>query len=314
MTLQDYSNRLAKMQRHFKKWAAKVPTDCYRLYDRDIPEMPLIVERFGVHAVVWERVSAKNPKEIPWSQAEIIGATATALGLETSHVHYKIRAKMSGDQQYTKLDQEGELISVTEGPMRFLVNLTDYLDTGVFLDHRPQRLEIARSAIESKQAHMLNLFCYTGCVSVAGALAGYKVTSMDMSATYLTWAYDNFQHNDIDPAAHHFVRVNILEYLKGADRCRDQFDLIFLDPPSFSNSKKMDEHLDIVSDHPMLISSCMKLLAPGGKLVFSTNRRKFKLQAELFDVYAIKDVTAASIPQDFSDKKIHQCFEIRKLP
>ena len=314
MTLQDYGNRLIKMQRHLKKWATRIPTDCYRVYDRDIPEMPVIVEIFGTHAVIWEKISAKNPKEIPFSQEEIIAASAQALGLETAHIHYKVRAKMPGAQQYTKLAGEGELHSVQEGPMKFLVNLYDYLDTGLFLDHRPLRLAVARGRPEAASARMLNLFCYTGCVSVAAALGGFKVTSMDMSATYLGWAEANFRHNGIASDAHAFVRANILDYLKGSRRASERFDLIFLDPPSFSNSKRMEEHLDVVEHHPQLISSCMDLLTPGGKLIFSTNKRKFKLAPAVQGAYAIEDMTARSIPQDFSDKKIHQCFAITPMP
>ena len=312
MSLQDYTNRLVKTHRHLKKWATRVPTDCFRVYDRDIPQMPFIVELFGPHAVIWERIAADHPRGLPYPPDEIVAATATALGIEQHHVHYKVRSRMPGANQYTKLASECSIISVQEGPVRFLVNLTDYLDTGLFLDHRPLRLQIATEQPPVAPGHMLNLFCYTGSVSVAAAHAGYTVTSMDLSATYLSWAQENFRHNGIDPHNHRFIRAEILGYL--SESCGERFDLIFLDPPSFSNSKRMEGHLDIVELHPMLITAAVHRLTAGGKLIFSTNKRKFKLSEEVRARYQMDDMTASSIPQDFTDKKIHQCFVISKKP
>ena len=194
---------------------------------------------------------------------------------------------------------------VTEGEAQLKVNLYDYLDTGLFLDHRPLRLSFAKLKPGTR---FLNCFCYTGSASVHAALAGALTTNVDLSNTYLCWAEDNFKLNQLDTSRHQFIQYDCREWLR---MTRDHFDVIFLDPPSFSNSKRMTDTLDIQRDHGLLITAAMRLLNPGGVLYFSTNFRQFKLDPELSEKYAVQDISAQTIDQDFKrNTKIHYCYKI----
>jgi 23S rRNA (cytosine1962-C5)-methyltransferase/23S rRNA (guanine2445-N2)-methyltransferase / 23S rRNA (guanine2069-N7)-methyltransferase len=198
------------------------------------------------------------------------------------------------------------LQDITEGPAHFIINLTDYLDTGIFLDHRPLRKIIYKN---SQNKNVLNLFSYTGTISVMAALGGGKVWSVDLSNSYTNWAYDNFRLNNITFADHHFITEDTFTFLKEST---DLFDLIILDPPTFSNSKKFEGTLDIQRDHEKLIELCISRLTNAGTLYFSNNLRTFKLNPNLFEKYYIKDISLKTIPADFRDTKIHQCFEIKQ--
>jgi 23S rRNA (guanine2445-N2)-methyltransferase / 23S rRNA (guanine2069-N7)-methyltransferase len=195
---------------------------------------------------------------------------------------------------------------VREGQVNILVNLKDYLDTGLFLDHRPTRLEIAKLAANKR---FLNLFCYTATASVHAAAAGATCTSVDMSRTYINWGRDNFSLNNIDPDAHPFVQADCLQWLKDD---QGEYDIIFMDPPSFSNSKRMEGVLDIQRDHVDLIRMAMERLAPGGTLIFSCNLRKFEMEYDALSDLDVKDVSAKSIPSDYARRpNIHVCFHIQ---
>jgi 23S rRNA (cytosine1962-C5)-methyltransferase/23S rRNA (guanine2445-N2)-methyltransferase / 23S rRNA (guanine2069-N7)-methyltransferase len=221
----------------------------------------------------------------------------------------KKRERQEGLKQYEKLDQKDQTFTVKESQATFKVNLYDYLDTGLFLDHRPMRQKIYKTVSGKK---FLNLFCYTGSVSVFAALAGAKTTSVDMSQTYLGWAQENFALNNIPSDQHSFINANVLEWLD-RNQGKPAFDVIFLDPPTFSNSKKMTDSFDVERDQELLVNECMSMLEPGGVLYFSNNKRKFHLSPAIKEQYKVRDITEESIPQDFHDKKIHVCFEIRAL-
>ncbi len=196
-----------------------------------------------------------------------------------------------------------------EGGLRFWVNFTDYLDTGLFLDHRLTRARLREAAARKR---FLNLFAYTGSATVyAAAGRARETTTVDMSATYLDWAQRNLAVNGFSGAQHELIQADCIAWLKTAVAERRQFDLIFLDPPTFSNSKRMDDILDVQRDHRALIDRCMALLAPGGKLVFSTNAQKFKMDAEIGGSYKVTDITRATLPKDFErNPRIHQCYEL----
>ncbi len=189
------------------------------------------------------------------------------------------------------------------------MNLWDYLDTGLFLDHRPIRYQLTKG---KHQGRLLNLFCYTGSISVAAAKAGMETYNVDMSRTYIDWAQENFLANELDPADHEFVQEDALQFLANPGMC-GEFDMIFLDPPTFSNSKRMEGDFDVERDQVKLVQQAAKLLKSSGVLYFSNNKRKFRLDSALSKEFKIKDISADTIPQDFHDQKIHHCFEIRKL-
>jgi 23S rRNA (guanine2445-N2)-methyltransferase / 23S rRNA (guanine2069-N7)-methyltransferase len=225
-------------------------------------------------------------------------------------LHFKERRRQKGESQYqrqTPWHQESNRQVVTEGRAKVEVNLEDYLDTGLFLDHRPVRQMIAE---QSRGKRFLNLFCYTAVATVQAALGGAKTSvSVDMSNTYLDWAKRNFELNAISTNNHQLVRADCLAWL---DECKQTFDLIFLDPPTFSNSKKMDNVLDVQRDHGVMIDKAMRLLAAEGTLLFSTNFRRFKLDQALEEKYSIEDISEQSIPPDFQrNNRIHRCWVIR---
>ena len=238
----------------------------------------------------------------------IISAVKNTLNFPEEKVIIKSRKRQQGSTQYTKLEEKNEYLAIKEHQASFLVNLHDYLDTGLFLDHRPLRQIVYKS---SKDKKILNLFSYTGSISVMAALGGAKqVNSVDLSATYQDWAKKNFEHNNIPLTAHNFFTQSALEYLEKASQ---RFDLIILDPPTFSNSKKMDDDFEVEKDQIFLIKHCLRLLAPDGVLYFSNNKRKFKLDPEVLKMAKVLDITQKTIPEDYRDQKIHHCFMITHL-
>lgn len=312
MSLEALKNRLLKNQKKLKSFLQKNNIEAYRLYNKDIPEYPYIIDIFGDHAVIYEQGKKLTPEEVSIRkshQDDIEKVLNKALNISRGYQHFKIREIQKGKDQYKTYDQDSEnFFPVQEPPFKFLVNLERYLDTGLFLDHRPLRQHLFKI---SKDKNILNLFCYTGSLSVAAAKGGGKVTSIDMSNTYLQWAYENFLLNQIDPKEHTFYQADILKELGKRKENNQIYDIILLDPPSFSNSKRMDEVLDIERDHPILVRDCMNLLAKEGILYFSTNKRKFKLHDIILDHYVVKEISQWSIPQDFHQSHIHQAFEIR---
>lgn len=300
-------NRLEKNYRHLQKWAQKNNISCYRVYDADLPEYAYAIDIYNDHAVLQEYTA---PSSIPTHTAEkrsleVMQVVPRALGFAADKLVVKQRKQQKGSDQYQKMNQTRQTMVVTEGQAKLKINLYDYLDTGLFLDHRPLRLNFATL---NPGTRFLNCFCYTGSASVHAALAGAKTTNIDLSNTYLLWAEDNFRLNHLDLSQHQFVQYDCREWLKIT---RDRFDVIFLDPPSFSNSKRMTDTLDIQRDHSALINSTMRLLNPDGVLYFSTNFRQFKLDPELAEKYSVRDISAQTVDQDFKrNPKIHHCFKI----
>lgn len=314
-------NRLKKNDKHLAKWAKRNQVSCYRIYDADLPEFSFALDRYSSSLQadrVWYHLQEyQAPKTIDADKAAHRIQLAQQIvkqyfNITEQQLFSKLRQRQRGTQQYEKQGRSGELFQVTEGAAQLLVNLEDYLDTGLFLDHRTTRQRIFELAKDKK---VLNLFCYTASVSVQAALGGAsEVVSADMSATYINWAKENFELNDlIDEQKYQFLQWDCLELLRQPKRygVNGKFDLIFLDPPSFSNSKKMNEVLDIERDHAKLIQQSMELLEKGGMLIFSTNKKAFKLDADITKRYQVKDITAQTIPEDFKRRpKIHQCWEI----
>lgn len=300
-------NRIEKNERKLKSWSEKHQIEAYRLYDRDIPEFPLIVDRYKDFFLVYD----KSDSVIDAGKNQLdptIDALKELFQVPSDKIILKKRQRQEGLQQYEKLNQKNEFFPVRETQAQFLVNLHDYLDTGLFLDHRPLRQVIFK---KSSHVRFLNLFCYTGAFSVFAALGGATTTSVDLSNNYLDWAQKNFRLNELNPEQHSFVNEDALKYLEKHKDCRS-FELIFLDPPTFSNSKKMMGDFDVERDQVRLIELATSCLSDQGTLFFSCNKRKFKMDENLKKKYQVKDISEKTIPIDFHDKKIHQCFEITK--
>lgn len=303
-----FANRLKKNRKTIAKWAAKEKVYCYRLYDADMPEYSMAIDIYNDWVHVQEYVA---PKTIPVEMAqerflEALAVIRDELGIDSKKIIYKRRRRQSGDSQYEKVAEVSQKFEVEEYGVKVLVNLTDYLDTGLFLDHRPVRKWIQENSFGKR---FLNLFCYTGVGTMHAVKGGAKSsTSVDMSKTYLAWAEENLQLNGFSSEGHRFERENVVEWLK---RSREGYDLIFLDPPSFSNSKKMQGVFDVQRDHVFLIKECMRLLAPQGTLIFSNNFRKFVLDEEVLEAYQVEDIHRKTIDPDFKrNAGIHHCWLI----
>ena len=303
------ANRLMKNQRRLAPWLKKTGVSCYRLYDADMPEYAAAIDVYEgrVHVAEYAPPKSIDAAAAEKRFAEVLDAVRHVFDLEESvPVAAKRRQRQRGKEQYEKLSNRGELITVREGRARLLVNLFDYLDTGLFLDHRPLRLRLAE---EAEGKHFLNLFCYTGAATIQAALGGATTsTSVDLSNTYLRWLTDNLALNGLSDRQHRVERADCLEWLKS---CSRQFDLIMLDPPSFSNSKSMETSFDVERDQEVLLNAAMSVLAPDGVLYFSTNRRGFRLSPDVEQRYDVGNISRDSIPMDFErNRDIHQCWRI----
>lgn len=306
---QMFANRLQKNYAHLKKWAKRNQISCYRIYDADLPEYAFAIDLYNDHAVLQEYTAPAtiDAQKAEKRSLEVLQAVPGVLGIPADNLVVKQRQMQKGINQYQKMNHVGRTMVVSEGQANFTVNLYDYLDTGLFLDHRPLRLRFASLPQGTK---FLNCFCYTATASVHAALAGAVTTNVDLSNTYLRWAEDNFRLNQLDVARHQFIQYDCLEWLTITT---DRFDVIFLDPPSFSNSKRMTGTLDIQRDQESLISAAMKLLKPNGTLYFSTNFRQFKLSAQIMQQYSVSDISIDTIDLDFKrNQRIHQCFILRE--
>ncbi len=308
------ANRLRKNQKHLRSWLAREDVHCYRVYDADLPEYALAVDIYEdwVHVQEYAPPSSVDPVRARRRLRAALAVIPEALGVSPDKVVLKVRRQQKGTDQYQKLDAKGEFLEVAEGGLRFLVNLTDYLDTGLFLDHRPTR-RLIREAAEGRR--FLNLFAYTGSATVYAAAGGASTTTtVDLSPTYLDWARRNLDLNGFSGSEHSFIRADCVEWLAGGAAKPGSYDLIFLDAPTFSNSKNMDESLDLQRDHSRLIRDAGRLLSAEGSLLFSTNFRRFKLDAELHEEFNISDLTKQTLPPDFSrNARIHKCFRIARL-
>lgn len=304
---QALHNRLTKNRKHLSKWLKRTNTSCYRLYDADLPDYAFAVDLYGNWVHVQEYAP---PKEIPEHKAhkrivEMLQVLKDVLDIPASHFVLKQRKRQKGSEQYQRFDKKNRFITVTEGAAKFRVNLHDYLDTGLFLDHRPLRLQFSKSL----QGNFLNCFCYTAAFSVQAALSGATTCNVDLSSTYLEWAKENFKLNQIRLSDHSFIQADCLQWMKD---CREKFDVIFLDPPSFSNSKRMETTLDIQRDQEMLVDLAMKRLVSDGILYFSNNLNKFKLSQKISEKYQVVDITTKTLDEDFKrSKHIHHCYKIK---
>lgn len=308
---QMVANRLRKNLRKLVPWLKNANTNAYRVYDADLPEYAAAVDLYNGQVHVQEYAAPKTINEDAAQRRlrELISAVAHVFAVSPARIALKTRQRNKGKQQYEKIQNNQDFFVVEEGAARYWVNLRDYLDTGLFLDHRPLRRMIYEQAHAQR---FLNLFCYTASASVQAVLGGASQTvSVDMSHTYLDWAKRNFELNNIRSSRHELIQEDCLKWL---DQCRQGFDLIMLDPPTFSNSKRMEGVLDIQRDHVVLVRRCMELLNPGGKLYFSTNLRTFKCDFETLSEYDVKDISASTLDEDFSrNPKIHHCFLIQHL-
>ncbi|MFC4699465.1 bifunctional 23S rRNA (guanine(2069)-N(7))-methyltransferase RlmK/23S rRNA (guanine(2445)-N(2))-methyltransferase RlmL [Glaciecola siphonariae] len=313
---EEFANRLVKNQKRLQKWLKRENIEAYRIYDADLPHYNFAIDVYGAWVIVQEYAA---PKSLPEAVAkerlqQALLRIPTILKCPTQQVVVKQRVKQSGSSQYQKHSNSGKRVTVTEYGAKFYINPADYLDVGLFLDHRTTRQMFAAKA---KQKHVLNLFCYTGSVSVHAALHGAKsVTSVDMSRTYINWAKDNFELNGIQ-GNHVFEQADCLEWLNGrAQTHLPKFDAIFIDPPSFSNSKRMDGTWDVQRDHVGLIKNALACLQPDGFIYFSNNLRKFSLDQEAIEALGVKAVNIGhkTLPEDFiRNPKIHHCWEISRL-
>ncbi len=307
---EDYANRLRKNMKKLEKWARQEGIACYRLYDADLPEYNVAVDRYGEWVVVQEYAP---PKTIDAAKArqrlfDVIGATLSVLELPANRLVLKTRERQKGKNQYQKLGEKGDFFEVQEYNARLLVNLTDYLDTGLFLDHRIARQMLGKM---SKDKDFLNLFSYTGSASVHAGLGGARsTTTVDMSRTYLEWAERNLRLNGLTGRQHRLMQADCLSWLRESD---ETFDLIFIDPPTFSNSKRMEEDFDVQRDHIMLMRNLKRLLRAGGTVMFSNNKRGFKMDLEGLASLGLKaqDITQKTLSQDFArNRQIHNCWLI----
>lgn len=319
-TQQDYElsehaemfvNRVQKNLKHLAKWARKNNIECYRLYDADLPDYAVAIDIYGEYVHVQEYAPPKSidPAKAIQRLNDVMHVLPQVLQIPASHVALKLRQKQRGTQQYEAQGSQKQRIKVKESDLSFWINLTDYLDTGLFLDHRTTRQMIAEQAAGKA---FLNLFSYTGSATVYAAAGGAEsTTTIDMSNTYLEWAQENMALNGFTAEKHRFVRENCLEWLQAAQQAPEKYGLIFLDPPTFSNSSRMEGVFDIQRDHVSLIKMAANLLTKDGVLLFSTNRRDFKMDNQALSNLTIKDISRSTLPKDFErNPKIHYCWTI----
>ena len=313
----DFANRLKKNFKKLSKWAKQNAITCYRIYDADLPEYAAAIDIYAGEQT-WINVQEyEPPKTIDQHKADqrlagLLSEIPQVLGVDNAQVFLKIRKKQRSTDQYEKHDDQGRFHIIEEGGCKLLVNFEDYLDTGLFLDHRPIRKLIQQQANNKR---FLNLFAYTGSATVHAAIGGAKsTTTVDMSNTYIEWAKKNMALNK-NGGEHEFIQADCLDWLKteANEEDRRQYDLIFLDPPTFSNSKRMDDVFDVQNDHVQVIKNATALLADNGVLYFSTNFRRFKMELSALSDLSIEDISASTIPEDFlRNPRIHYCWKISK--
>ena len=312
---QMFANRLRKNLKRLAPWAETEHIDCFRLYDADMPEYAFAIDLYGPEPRDVYLQEYSPPKTVDQESArerrrEVLAAVPEVLGVPLTQVHSRVRRPQKGSVQYEKRSLGATRRIVEEGGLKFWVNLRDYLDTGLFLDHRITRRLLRGWA---KDTDFLNLFCYTGSATVYAAAGGARTSvSVDLSNTYLDWARDNLELNGLRGPRHELERADCLEWLVRQESAGPRFDLIFVDPPTFSNSKRMEGVLDVQRDHVGLIRRSLKLLRQGGRLVFSTNYTRFRLDTEALCDLTVEDISARTIPTDFErNPHIHRCFDIR---
>ena len=305
-----FANRLQKNLKQLGKWARREGVECYRVYDADMPEYAVAIDLYGdwVHVQEYAAPRTIEPEKAQARLFDALAAIPQALGVDKSKVVVKRRERQSGTKQYTRQAAQGLFREVNEGGVKLLVNLTDYLDTGLFLDHRPLRLRIQKEAAGKR---FLNLFCYTATATVHAAKGGARsTTSVDLSKTYLDWARRNLSLNGFSDK-NKLEQGDVMAWL-AADR--NEYDLIFIDPPTFSNSKRMEGIFDVQRDHVQLLDLAMTRLAPGGVLYFSNNFRKFILDEGLAARYGVEEISAKTLDPDYArNTKIHRAWRLTAL-
>lgn len=309
--MEAFENRVRKRRRHLERWAKREHVSCYRVYDRDIPELAFALDLYGERALLQQYLRAADAPFDAVFLENLCAAAARALELDPRFVTIKLRRKLNRrEMQHEKTGERGQDIIVNEGDARFFVNLEAYLDTGLFLDHRTTRMLVRKEATGRR---LLNLFCYTGSFTVHAAAGGAsRSVSVDLSNTYLDWARRNFELNGMDLSRHVLERADVLAWLREAARRGERFGLIVLDPPAYSSSKKMEGVFDVQRDHVELLRATSAVLEPDGLLFFSTNLRGFKLDAERLEGLKFEDITSRTIPEDFRNQRIHQCWRVAR--
>jgi len=309
---QMFINRLTKVYRHRSKQAKRQNISCYRLYDHDLPEFPFAIDFYGDNLNISEyrrRHGMTEEEHEAWMD-ESMQVVSSITGVEPENIFTRQRQRKAGRHgQYEKIDAAKNEFIVEENGLKFKVNLSDYLDTGLFLDHRITREMVRKEALNKR---VLNLFCYTGSFSVyAAAGKASEVVSVDLSKTYLQWAEENMRLNGFnEPKKYKYLHADVMQYLNEVPN--NYFDIIILDPPTFSNSKRMKDFMDVQKDHVFLVNSCLSSLRAGGTLYFSTNYSKFVLETEKIQASSIRDITKLSTPFDFEGKLSRYCFQILK--
>ncbi len=304
-----FRHRLVRMARHWHKWARRQDISCYRLYDRDISNIPLAIDWYEgrLHVAEFAKTTGRpRPSQSRWIEF-MIATAADALDVPMTSVFVKRRERMPGRQQYSRQDSVGQCFNVQESGLTFRVNLSDYLDTGLFLDHRQTRGMIRE---QSQGKRFLNLFGYTGAFSVYAAAGGAEsTTTVDLSNTYLDWARENMRLNGLGGAVHEFVRDDATAYLHfRAKRHGEPFDLAVVDPPTFSRSKRTPIAWDVQRDHLELLELLMRQMTHLGRVYFSTNLRGFRLHDSVASLATVREITRQTVPPDFRNNPSHRCW------
>jgi len=306
----ELRNRLQKNARHLGRWAAREGLTAWRVYDRDVPAFPFVVERYGpfVHLVEFPRRAQRGPGGDAL-RAEVLQDVVEVLDVAPEDVFTKTHTpKPWGREQYQRLAHRGQELEVHEGPLRFLVNLSDRLDTGLFLDHRNTRAQVMG---ESAGRRVLNLFGYTGAFTVAAAVGGaVRTTTVDLSGTYLEWAERNLALNGVADGRNTLVRADVLPWLEATAAGDERWNVVVLDPPAHSTSKAMRGDFNVQRDQRRLLEAALALLAPGGILYFSTNYRGFRLMPERLPA-TFEELTPKSLPPDIHQRDAHRCWRVR---
>lgn len=315
---QMFANRLTKNLKRLRGWASRLGVSCYRLYDADMPEYAFAIDLYRtldpeqdwLYVQEYAAPAEIEAEAVRRRRGEVLASLPGVTAVAPERIRVRTRRRTRRGEQYQKVDEREHFHVVAEGGLRFYVNFDDYLDTGLFLD---QRLTRARLRLAAQGKRFLNLFAYTGSATVYAAAGGaLETTSVDLSRTYLDWAERNLTLNGFTGTAHDLVQADCREWLLDAARGTRRFDLVFLAPPTFSNSKRMEGVLDVERDHPDLIEACMRLLAPQGLIVFATNARRFHLAGPLEERYDISNVSGATLPEDFArNPRVHRTYEVR---
>lgn len=305
-------NRIKKNEKSLRKWRAKNNIYCYRLYDKDIPEIPLVIDIYDkyIHAAEYRTFKVDDEMARERWLKELLYSVGDFFEIPRNNCFLKCRQRQKGKAQYEKFSRRSKIIQIKENDLTFEINLSDYLDTGLFLDHRITR-EIIKNT--SQGARVLNLFAYTGSFTVYAAAGGAKSSlTVDMSSTYIDWAIRNLKANDLYSKKHRFIKEDALKAIDFLIQEKEEFDLIVFDPPTFSNSKRMENIFDVQKDHVEILNKLLKLLPDNGMIFFSTNFTKFKFEQEAIRAFAIEDISKDTIPPDFRNQKIHYCYKITK--